>query len=78
MHLMWRHLEVSYTFLSRGEGNARLQVADIQRRENQRKSPKIRKTLCAPFAPVYTNIKNGLVHKFVTIPPKLMYTNVKT
>ena len=22
--LMWRHLELSYTFLSRGEGNARL------------------------------------------------------
>ena len=52
---MWRHLVLSYTFLSLGEGNARLWVADLsrgegnaklwvaenQRRENLRKSPTI-------------------------------------
>ena len=39
--LMWRRLELSYTFLSRGEGNAKIWVAENQRRGNHRKSPKI-------------------------------------
>ena len=39
--LMWRRLEVSKIFLSRGEENAKLWVAENQRREIRRKYPKI-------------------------------------
>ena len=38
--LIVARLEVSYTFLSWGEGNAKLRVAEKQRRENLRKSKK--------------------------------------
>ena len=58
---LWRHLVLSYTFLSRGEGNAKLWVAEIPRRENLRNSPKI-PGIPQPFLSFFTKKNAWYLH----------------